>query len=64
MRKCEEEVERLQPAQVKAVHDKWFREQVAEALQEADDPSTVWIAHDIVKADMQRQREALLARIG
>jgi hypothetical protein len=43
-------------------HDKWFRAQVAQALQEADDPATVWIPHDVVKADMQRQRESLLAR--
>ena len=45
-------------------HDKWFRQQVAQALQEANDPATVWIPHDVAKADMQRQRESLLARIG
>jgi len=41
-------------------HDKWFRAQVAQALQEADDPATV-DTHDTAKVDMQRQRESLLA---
>ena len=45
-------------------HDIWFREQVAQALQEADDPAAVWIPQAEVKIAMQRQRESLLARIG
>lgn len=53
MRKAHEAVE----------HDKWFREQVALSLKEADDPATIWIPHDVAKADMQRQREKFLARI-
>ena len=44
-------------------HDKWFREQVAQALQETDDPAAVWIPQAEVKIGMQRQRESLLARI-
>ena len=44
-------------------HDKWFSEQVALALKEADDPAAVWIPHAVAKVDMQRQRESLLARI-
>jgi hypothetical protein len=44
-------------------HDKWFREQVAQALQETDDPDAVWIPQAEVKIGMQRQRESLLARI-
>jgi hypothetical protein len=46
-----------------AEHDKWFREQVQQGLAEADDPNTEWVSHEIVKDDMQRQREALQARI-
>lgn len=53
----------MRQAHEAAVHDKWFREQVELAVKEADDPNTVWIPHEVVKADMQRQREALLARI-
>ncbi|MGZ8946473.1 MAG: hypothetical protein ACXW1W_13755 [Methylococcaceae bacterium] len=47
-----------------ATHDQWFRAQVELALNEADAPDTVWIPHDIAKADMQRQRQDLLARLG
>jgi hypothetical protein len=43
--------------------NKWFLEQVELALKEADDPATVWIPHDVAKANMQRQRENLLASI-
>ena len=46
-----------------AEHDKWFREQVQQGLAEADDPTTAWVSHEVVKDDMQRQREALQARI-
>jgi hypothetical protein len=56
--------EAMRQAHEAVEHDKWFRQQVAQALQEADDPATVWIPHDVAKADMQRQRESLLARIG
>jgi hypothetical protein len=56
--------EAMRQAHEAVEHDKWFREQVALALKEADDPATIWIPHDMAKADMQRQRESLLARIG
>lgn len=45
-----------------AEHDKWFREQVRQGLAEADDPSTAWVPHEVVKEDMRRQRTALKAR--
>ena len=44
--------------------DKWFREQVTQALQETDDPDAVWIPQAEVKIGMQQQRESLLTRIG
>ncbi|MGZ4953961.1 MAG: hypothetical protein ACXV79_02575 [Methylobacter sp.] len=53
MRKAHEAVE----------HDKWFREQVELGLKEADDPNAVWVSHDVVEGDMQRQRESLLVRL-
>ncbi|WP_376711048.1 hypothetical protein [Pseudochrobactrum lubricantis] len=55
--------EALRRAHEAAAHDRWFREQVEEALHEADDPKTEWITHDVVKQDMARQRAELLARI-
>lgn len=54
--------EAMRQAHEAVEHDKWFREQVALSLKEADDPATIWIPHDVAKADMQRQRESLLAR--
>ena len=56
--------EAMRQAHEAVEHDKWFREQVDLALKEADDPATVWIPQGTAKADMQRQRESLLARIG
>lgn len=55
--------EALRRAHEAAAHDRWFREQVEEALREADDPKTEWIPHDVVKQDMARQRAELLVRI-
>lgn len=46
-----------------AAHDRWFREQIEEAIKEADDPNTEWVPHEVVKQDMARQRAELLARI-
>lgn len=48
---------------IRQSHDEWFLEQVRQALIEADDPLTDWVPHEIVKTDMQRQREALRERI-
>lgn len=46
-----------------AAYDKWFRAQVEEAVNEADDPNTVWVPHAVVKEDMANQRKELEARI-
>lgn len=46
-----------------AEHDKWFREQVEEAMAQADRPDAVWIQHEEVVSDMQRQRAAIKAEI-
>jgi hypothetical protein len=55
--------EALRHAHEAAAYDKWFREQIESALQEADDPATQWVPHNIVKADMAHQRAQLQARI-
>lgn len=44
-------------------HNEWFREQVEDAVREADAPNTEWVSHEIVKQDMARQRAELLVRI-
>jgi hypothetical protein len=46
-----------------AGHDRWFRAQVEQGLAEAEDPNTSWVPHDVVKDDIDRQREALKAHI-
>ena len=46
-----------------AEYDKWFRQQVEEAIREADDPNAVWIPHEVVKEEMARERAELLARL-
>ncbi|CAM4132209.1 hypothetical protein [Roseateles saccharophilus] len=53
----------LKRAHEAAAHDKWFREQVADAIAEADAPGAEWIPHELVKADMAKQRAALQKRI-
>lgn len=55
--------EAMRRAHEAAAHDKWFRAQVEEAIQEANDPKTEWVPHEVVKQDMARQRAELLARI-
>ncbi|WP_059647027.1 hypothetical protein [Burkholderia ubonensis] len=44
-------------------YDVWFREQVRQAIREADGPNAEWVSHDTVKADMAAQREALRRQI-
>lgn len=47
-----------------AAHNEWFREQVREGLEEADDPNTKWVSNDEAKESYARKRAELLARIG
>ena len=37
------------PGNAGAVHDAWFRKQVAQGLREADDPATQWVSDDGVE---------------
>lgn len=43
-------------------HDAWFREQVAQGIAEADDPSTVWVSHEDAKSSWASKRAELLKR--
>ena len=54
--------ERLLHAHQAAAHDKWFRAQVEQALQEADDPNTVWLSNEEVKAHSAARRAGWLKR--
>jgi hypothetical protein len=46
-----------------AEYDKWFREQVEEAIREADDPNTVWISAEDAEEQMNKLRAELLAQL-
>jgi hypothetical protein len=48
--------ERLRNAHAAAAFDKWFRAEVEQAIQEADDPNTKWISNDDVKAESAKRR--------
>lgn len=47
-----------------AEHNAWFREQVHEAIAEADAPNATWAPHSAIKADITQQRKALRASLG
>ena len=38
--------EAMRRAHEAAAHDKWFRDQIEEAIKEADDPNTEWVPHE------------------
>ncbi|MGX9993507.1 hypothetical protein ACS4RR_031050 (plasmid) [Rhizobium sp. Z1P35] len=46
-----------------AEYDKWFREQVEEAIREADDPNAVWISAQDAEERMDKLRAELLAQL-
>lgn len=50
---------RVKRAPEAAEHDAWFREQVDQAIKEADDPKTKWVSHADAMADMHRHLDKL-----
>jgi len=40
-------------------HDEWFRRQVEEAIEKADDPKTVFTPHDEVMIRLAKKKEGL-----
>ncbi|TAN46724.1 MAG: hypothetical protein EPN21_19730 [Methylococcaceae bacterium] len=54
--------EALKQAHAAAAHDRWFREQVQQALDEADKPDAVFIPHEVVMAEWEIKRAELLQR--
>lgn len=44
-------------------HDQWFRDQVAQALVEADDPATEWVSNEEANASWDKLRVELMGRI-
>ena len=54
--------ERLRHAHEAAAHDKWFRDQVAEAIKEADAPDAQWVSDADAKKSWGKKRAELLKR--
>jgi hypothetical protein len=48
--------ERMRQTHQAAAYDKWFRAEVAQGLQEADDPAMPWISNDAVMAESAERR--------
>ena len=49
--------ERMRQTHQAAAYDKWFRAQVQQGLQEADDPGAQWVTNDTVMAQSAKRRE-------
>lgn len=56
--------DRLRNAHEAAAHDKWFREQVDQAVQEADAPDAQWVSAADAKSAWKTKRAELLKRAG
>lgn len=54
----------LKRAHEAAEHDAWFREQVQQAVDEADKPDAVFLPHGAVMADLKAHLDGLAARAG
>lgn len=50
---------RMKRAHEAAEHDAWFREQVDQAIKEADNPKTKWVSQADAMADMHRHLDKL-----
>ena len=56
--------EALKRAHEAVEHDTWFREQVRQAVDEADKPDAVFIPHAAVMADLKAHLDGIAARAG
>ena len=52
----------LKQAHAALAHDRWFREQVAGAIEQANDPVTAWVSNETAMADSAERRAAWRAR--
>ena len=50
---------RMRTAHKAATHDKWFRDQVALAVKEADDPQTEWVSNEDATKSWEKKRAKL-----
>ena len=48
----------LKQAHAALMHDRWFREQVAQSVKEADDPATQWVSNETAMLEGAKRRAA------
>ncbi|CAN5787282.1 hypothetical protein BH11PSE8_BH11PSE8_07890 [soil metagenome] len=48
----------LKQAHAALAHDRWFQEQVAGAIDQANDPATAWVSNETAMADSAERRAA------
>lgn len=48
----------LKQAHAALAHDRWFRDQVTQAINEADDPAAQWVSNDTAMAEGAERRAA------
>jgi hypothetical protein len=46
----------LRQAHAALAHDQWFREEVAKAIEQADEPTTQWVTNEEVMAESAKRR--------
>lgn len=46
----------LKQAHAALAHDRWFRDQVEQALKEADDPAAQWVSNETAMAEAAKRR--------
>jgi len=63
IRRRPDQAEALRRAHAAVVHDTWFRNEVAQAIADADAPDAVWTSHEEVEEDMRLQRLEIEARV-
>ena len=52
----------LKQAHAALAHDRWFRDQVEQAIKEADDPATQWVSNETAMAEAAQRRAAWRAK--
>lgn len=53
----------LRHANETAANDKWFREEIGIAFEDADHPVSFWVSNDDAKTECAKERAEMIARI-
>ena len=56
--------QRLKRVHSAAAYDKWFSDEIDQAIKEADDPATKWVSNEDAKAGWAKRRAELVKQAG